>query len=262
MKLSISNIGWTAEQDNQVYEIMKQYGFCGLEIAPTRIFPQNPYDRLEEAKKWISDLKSKNDFCIPSMQSIWFGRKEKLFGTEEEREALVDYTRKAIDFAATVGCKNLVFGCPSNRNKPLGVDTQIGVDFFCSMGDYALNQGTVIGMEANPLIYNTNYINDTSSALQLIEEVGCKGFRLNLDVGTMIQNGERLEILEQKVHLINHVHISEPELKPIQKRPIHRQLRDILHNEKYQNFVSIEMGRVEDIETIKYCLEYVSNIFL
>lgn len=53
-----------------------------------------------------------------SMQSIWYGRTEKLFGTEEERNLLLDYTKSAVDFAAAIGCKNLVFGCPKNRCIP------------------------------------------------------------------------------------------------------------------------------------------------
>ena len=52
MKLSISNIGWLSKQDSRVYEMMKKYGFSGLEIAPTRIFPENPYDHLKEAGEW------------------------------------------------------------------------------------------------------------------------------------------------------------------------------------------------------------------
>lgn len=46
MKLALSNIGWDAEYDRQVYELMKRHGFTGLEIAPTRIFPETPYDKL------------------------------------------------------------------------------------------------------------------------------------------------------------------------------------------------------------------------
>ena len=52
MKLSISNIGWSSEQDSRVYEMMKKYGLFGLEIAPTRIFLENPYDHLKEAGEW------------------------------------------------------------------------------------------------------------------------------------------------------------------------------------------------------------------
>lgn len=261
MELSISNISWVAEQDVQMYELMQRYGFSGLEIAPTRIFPENPYDRLDVAKKWAEDLKRQYGFSIPSMQSIWYGRQEKIFGSKEEFVALVDYTKKAIDFASVVGCKNLVFGCPRNRNLPDGTDTKAGIQFFKEVGDYAASMNTVIGMEANPPIYNTNYINDTLSAIELIKEVNSVGFKLNLDMGTMIHNQENLAELVGNVGLINHVHISEPDLKPIEERTIHKELNNILSTEGYKGFVSIEMGKVDDICILDKKMQYLRGLF-
>jgi len=261
MKLSISNIAWAAEWDFQVYEYMKKYGYSGLEIAPTRIFPENPYDKYGEAEEWREKLKRDYGFAISSMQSIWFGRQEKIFVNKEERQFLIDYTKKAINFAASVGCKNLVFGCPKNRSIPKGADSEIGVQFFKELGEYAAEHGTVIGMEANPPIYCTNYINDTLSALELIDRVDSKGFLLNLDVGTMIQNEESADDLAGKAALINHVHISEPGLKPIEKRELHIELKRILDAEDYQGFVSIEMGRVDDIKIIEEKMRYVRSVF-
>lgn len=243
MNLSISNIGWATEQDSQVYKLMKRCGFSGLEIAPTRIFPENPYGKLDAAKKWVGDLKKQYGFLIPSMQSIWYGRKEKIFGSKIEFNVLVDYTKKAIDFASIIGGRNLVFGCLRNRNLPDGADAGIGINFFKEIGDYAASKGTVIGMEANPPIYNTNYINDTLSAIELIKEVGSDGFKLNLDMGTMIYNQEDIAELVGNAALINHVHISEPGLKPIEERSIYKVLRDILSAEGYERFVSIEYLR-------------------
>lgn len=98
MRLSISNIGWVSESDEQIYKIMKKLDFQGLEIAPTRIFPESPYDKSEDAKKWSESLKNEYGFCVPSMQSIWYGRQEKIFHSPEDREALTEYTKKAIDF--------------------------------------------------------------------------------------------------------------------------------------------------------------------
>ena len=112
MKLSISNIAWEASADEQMQQKLQELNFQGLEIAPTRIFPSSPYDNLPEAKTWAEALHRKYGLTIPSMQSIWFGRQEMLFGAEAEREALLAYTKKAIDFAAAMGCHNLVFGCP------------------------------------------------------------------------------------------------------------------------------------------------------
>ncbi len=259
MKLSISNIGWAAELDEEVYTLLKENAYDGLEIAPTRIIPIAPYDNVNEIKKWADELRKKYGFVIPSMQSIWYGRQESIFGSAEERNLLIEYTKKAIDFAAAVGCGNLVFGCPRNRNMPDGNDDSLAVEFFKLIGDYAAEKGTVIGMEANPSIYNTNYINSTEQALELIKRVNSGGFKLNLDVGTMIYNEEDLKTLIGKVGLINHVHISEPYLKPICERVLHEELIDILGREGYKGFVSIEMAKTE-FDIIEKAVKYCSNI--
>ena len=258
---SISNIAWAEENDAIVYGLMKKYRFRGIEIAPTRVFPEKPYEKKLEAETWSQQLNSEYDFCIPSMQSIWFGRQEKLFGTDKERRALLDYTKKAIDFAATIRCKNLVLGCPRNRNLLIGADESIAVAFFKKLGDYAYSKGTAIGMEAIPSIYNTNFINDTESALNLIEKVDSKGFLLNLDLGTMIQNCEHVSELIGKVSLINHVHISEPGLKPIVERLFHKELKALLEKEGYDRFISIEMGKVDDLGILEEKMNYVRGVF-
>ena len=260
MKLSASNIGWTKEQDRVIYDLLKEYGYSGLEIAPTRIFQEIPYAHCIEAKNWSTSLLQEYGFVISSMQSIWFGIQEKVFGTAEERRFLTEYTKQAIDFAQAIGCNNLVFGCPRNRNMLEGADVRVAVPFFRELGEYALSRGTVIGMEANPPIYNTNYVNTTLEALELIEQVNSKGLLLNLDVGTMIQNEEDVEEVRGKVSLINHVHISEPGLKPIQSRTLHTQLRQILETEHYQGFISLEMGK-DSLESLKSSLDYVRRVF-
>ena len=56
MKLAVSNIAWDSVNDNKIYNCMKAIGFTGLEIAPTRIFPDAPYDCLKEAKQWIGNV--------------------------------------------------------------------------------------------------------------------------------------------------------------------------------------------------------------
>ncbi len=261
MNLSISNIAWSKEDDQTVYAKMKACGFSGLEIAPTRIFPQNPYDHLQDAKEWAVSLKERYGFSISSMQSIWFGCTGRIFGTIEERVALLEYTKKAILFAELVGCGNLVFGCPRNRCWQQGDDLSVAVGFFKEIGEFAKDHHTVIGMEANPPIYNTNYINSTKSALELIELVGSDGFMLNLDVGTMIYNRESVSLLERHIHKVNHVHISQPHLVPVEKNVLHSELADFLKSNSYHGFVSIEMGKQEDISVAMQAMEYVATIF-
>lgn len=261
MKLSISNLAWNQKDDCEVFSLMHKLGFEGLEIAPTKIFPAEPYLKLDEAKIWSEKLRKEYGFSVPSMQSIWYGKTENIFSSEEESQILSAYTKSAIDFASVIGCKNLVFGCPKNRNKPENADENIAIDFFRSLGDYAVSKNTCIGMEANPKIYNTNFINTTELALNLIKKVDSNGFKLNLDVGTMIQNQETIEILKGYSDLINHVHISEPFLKKIEKRELHRDLIAFLKSEKYSGFVSIEMGLTENLSDLEDVMRYVENLW-
>ena len=80
MKLSISNIAWSSENDIEMYRFLQEMGFQGIEIAPTRVFPFSPYDNISDAKVWAETLQKKYSLLIPSMQSIWFGHSEKIFG--------------------------------------------------------------------------------------------------------------------------------------------------------------------------------------
>lgn len=261
LKLAISNIAWGEDKDIECYELMRKHGYKGLEIAPTRVFPDSPYDNNSNAKIWSERLKIDYGLEIPSMQSIWFGRKERIFASKEERYILTDYTRKAIEFAEAIGCMNLVLGCPQNRYLIDGVDESLALGFFKELGDYAVEHGTVIGLEANPIIYNTNYINDTASALKLIDQVSSEGFKLNLDIGAIIYNNENIYDFADKVNMINHVHISEPWLKPIEQRTIFFEVKEVLELGNYDRYISIEMGKIEDISLLEEKMIYVKEIF-
>lgn len=261
MKLSISNIAWSANNDEIIYNMMTRNGFTGLEIAPTRVFAYNPYANIERVSEWAEKLFKDYGLCVPSMQSIWYGRTENIFTSEEERNVLMEYTQKAVKFAKAIGCKNLVFGCPRNRNNPDNKEVDCAINFFREIGDYAVSEGTVIGLEANPPIYNTNFINSTSEAIDFIRTVNSEGLKLNLDVGTMIQNSEKIEDISGNVNLISHVHISEPGLDPITVRTLHDELFMLLSEENYSGYVSIEMSKQEDISIIEGSIEYVSRKF-
>lgn len=268
MKLSVSNIAWDGREDEKVYGLMKKYGYTGLEIAPTRIFPEEPYEKTKSAAVWADGIKRSYGFEICSMQSIWYGRQERLFGSGDEWESLAAYTEKAIDFAHASGCRNLVFGSPKNRALPENADDhmlQRGIDFFRRVGAYAADRGAVIGMEANPPIYNTNYINTTDEALKLIKETASDGFGLNLDTGTMIQNNESVRLLEGNVEFISHVHVSEPHLALIDKsaarRAFHSELAAFLRENDYNGYVSIEMAKNDEISAVSETLDYVREIF-
>ena len=263
MKYSISNIAWSKEYDNEMYAFLKQQGIEGLEIAPTRIFDK-PYDNLELAHEYAWMLKNKYGLTVSSMQSIWYGIKKSIFGTEEDRQFLIDYTKKAILFAESMGIKNLVFGCPRNRNMPQGDEKQyleIAKAFFKELGDFALEHNTVLAMEPNPVIYNTNFLNYTKDACEFVKQVGSEGLKVNIDMGTMIYNKENPHLVKTYKNWVNHIHISAPNLAVIAPCTEYKTLKKVLSKIEYDGFISVEMGNCNDIENVKQAVMYLKEAF-
>ncbi len=263
MKYSISNIAWSADNDNEMYAFLKQQGIDGIEIAPTRLFV-NPYDNLELAHEYAWMLKNKYGLTVSSMQSIWYGVKESIFGSEEERKFLVEYTKKAILFAESMGIKNIVFGCPRNRNMPEGDQRQnfeIAKAFFKELGDFALAHNTVLALEPNPVIYNTNFLNYTKDACEFVKQVCSDGLKVNIDMGTMICNKENPHLVKTYKNLVNHIHISAPNLAVIQQCTEYKTLKKVLSKIDYEGYLSVEMGNCNDIEKVKQAVIFLKEAF-
>jgi sugar phosphate isomerase/epimerase len=262
VKLSASNIAWSLEDDQDVYLKLKTEGFSGLEIAPTRLIPEKPYQKegVALAASIAAEIKAHWGFGICSMQSLWYGVTERIFGTTEERNFLIQYTCSALDFAAAVGCPHVVFGSPRNRIIDYPGQWHVGEEFFAACAAYAGEKKVVIGIEANPASYGTNYLNTTSEALELVKAVNSPFFKLNLDLGTMLTNQENLESVKSIIPYISHVHVSEPALAAVTDRPEHRHLARLLQDGNYRGWVSLEM-RNSGKENLFRSLETMSSVF-
>lgn len=282
MKIAVSNIAWSPDEDTSMYEFLSERRLA-LEIAPTRIIPWDdsdtlgrmagPYDRIRDAANWAKNLYAKYGLNVVSMQSILNGVKANMFGKADEQRFLIDYMKSAIDFAAAVKCRNLVFGCPLNRRipdeYPLDRAGKVAIDFFSEITMYAAQQGTCVSIEANPTIYNTNFINYTSQAFDLVRciarEVGknaSKAFKVNLDMGTILTNDENIyELLtEDNIELINHVHFSEPNLRVLRQRKEHFEIVRLLEEAGYDRYISLEMRMPENQEELLEAIDYIKSM--
>jgi len=262
MKLSISNIAWSAQDDAEIHSAIQELGFQGLEIAPTRIIPEKPYDHIVAAKEFARVTKSTYGLEICSMQSIWFGISERIFGSQEDRQILIDYTRKAIVFAKEIQCPNLVFGCPKNRIQDIpDLFSPVGMEFFKTISDSAHEQGVVIALEPNPTIYGTNYVNTTQDAISLVTELHHPAFKINVDLGAMLFNNEDFRLIERHIPLVNHIHISEPNLATIQSFEKLKSFKNLILNTDYSGFLSIEMKNPGSVDVVKSTIHNVCGIF-
>ncbi len=258
MKLAVSHIAWLPQEDDAALSLLARHGYAGVEVAPTRVAGEGPYEKPEVAAAFAAAVKQRYGLAVCSLQSIWFGCAGSMFGPEQAD--LLAYTQKAILFAQAAGAGNLVFGNPKNRVRPQDVSADVAVPFFRELGDFASQHQTVLALEANPPVYGTNYMNATPDAFAVAAQVNSAGCGVNLDVGTMVIQDESADMLAGKVDRINHVHISEPGLAMIEERPLHRALAERLRREGYEGYVSIEMKQ-QPLENVERAVQYVAEVF-
>lgn len=253
LKLAISNIGFGETFD---YRELEQYN--GLEIAPSKI-AVDPYAHQDNIAEYAEKMMNEFDLPIVSMQSIWYQVSDGIFTGGYDK--LVAVTKRAIDLADKINCRNIVFGSPKNRNMPNPAgDIELAKQFFREIAEYAETKQVVIALEPNPTIYQTNFINTTQEALDFVKELNLPALKVNVDLGTVIYNQEDLSVIKDNIKLVNHIHISEPNLEKIEKRHLHKELKKLLVDSGYNHYVSIEMKEQSNDDVIK-TLRYVREIF-
>ncbi|MEG0092419.1 MAG: TIM barrel protein, partial [Oscillospiraceae bacterium] len=142
-----------------------------------------------------------------------------------------------------------------------GKSPQEAVNFFKELGEYALCHNTVLALEANPAIYNTNFLNTTAEACEFCKEIGSEGVKINIDFGTILHNKENPHIIKTYKNLVNHIHLSVPNLEYVEKTPEHATLKKVLDKIDYENYLSIEMKKQNDIEKVKIAILYLKENF-
>lgn len=269
IRLSISNIAWPAGENEVVFSAMGEFGFTGLEIAPTSIWG----DLGRITKTDLSDFKeqvNRHGISIVAMQSLLYGHPEMtIFDDQGKRAETLAHLKRCVDIGAELGVKAYVFGSPKNRCLPPSANREtqdIAVEFFHAIGSYAHDHSGEFCIEPNPSSYGTNFINSTLEALSFVEHVNTPGLKINVDTGTIIENQEEYEsLLKRSIDLIGHVHVSEPYLAPIDSsRPEHPGLARVLKSEGYSQCVSIEMKKASETACIEYvrdALGYVSRLY-
>ncbi len=270
MNLAISNIAWLPEQRFEVYSLMQDMGYTGLEIAPALFqrvaeFPYSQQNHLaDEAKAELADY----GLQLVSMQALHFGESGMaLFASEAERQKLLDYTKQAIDFAGRLGIRNLVFGSPKLRNIPEGMAEQevqdIAQPFFLALAQHAQALGCIVGLEPNAAEYGTNFINTTEQAFSLIQQVNHPALRLNLDMGNLIVNETEMAAIIEAAPVISHVHFSLPMLRILSREvapTLLQYAQALLPIVPQETYFSIEMGK-SDIASIEQALSLFSGEF-
>lgn len=269
MKISISNIAWDKKDDEQVYQILQKNNIYGVDVAPGRVFEQPFEVSNEQGKEFINKLKSYSLNPV-GMQSLLFGTSGLvLFEDEVSRRQTIDHLKKMMDYAEKIGVTRLVFGSPKNRligNQSKEVIEQLCYEVFNELGDYASEHKLYFCIEPNPVIYGADFVTTTIEGIELVKKISNPGFRLHMDLGTMIMNDENIEeIVTEGLEVTEHIHLSHPNLEQVVGfNEIHKKFYNTLKTNWYSGSVSIEMKnsmQFDNIDRVEQTVQFISEIY-
>lgn len=269
LKVAISNLSWEVSEDKQVLELLKKYHIKGIEIAPTKIWPdikKATVKNIKEYRKFWND----NEIEIVSITSLLFGHPELvIFGSKKTRDKTLDYLVKMARIGNLLGAKVMVFGSPKNRlreNLKKQEAQKIAIDFFQKLSKKIKKYNINFCVEPLGKTYSCDFIVNVKEAIKLIKDVNHPNFRSHIDIGSIEGNGEDYKkALELAKPYMAHFHISEPLLKPVPAGEVnHKKAAKILKNLNYQNFCCIEMPLAKETEhlyTIEKALQFATKIY-
>lgn len=262
-------MAWKPAEDEAVAQLLNTYRFGGIELTPTKVWPDLAKVTEVEVKAY-RDFWNNHGVQIVAMQALLFGRDDlTIFGSEAKRQEGIEYFKSIFQIAQWLGAHALIYGSPKHRRNVDPSDgsiRKIAQRYFKSLGALAGQQGICLCIEPLPRNYPCDFINDSSDALQFIEEVQEKGFGLHLDASSLFQGGENVpQTLEDARGRIKHFHASEPQLAPVLPEgpvPI-REYIALLDRINYSNWVSIEMLEPQpsgsNISVIEKALQYLRH---
>ena len=245
MKLAVSAIAWTEEEEIQAFELLEKAGIKFVECVPARF--------LVDPVRFRRNLQSKGLRAVACQALLYGTQGLHLFESTESRKRLTAHFKKISKAASKVGARTLVFGSPKARFIDLDLMTlstarKLAIVFFKELGSQVSEDGCVVCIEPNPPLYGCNFLTTSLEAFEFVSDVNTPGVELNIDLGTISINGEdSLKLMNATLETIGHLHISEPNLTPAAPFGLqafhHNGLRSALGAVNYENLISIEMSR-------------------
>lgn len=246
MKLAFSNLAWDAPAaDEQMFALLRKELLTGIELAPGKIFPDLSNITDEQIQNYRAKVETAG-LQITGFQSLLFGRPElQVFGDDQTKQALLEHLEILMKALKGLGGRVLVFGSPRNRDRGGRTDseaTKEAAEFFTQVGKSADFLGVKVCLEANPPIYNCNFLTTTQSVFDFVQLVNSPGIGFHLDTGAMLINEEKsADFSDELWSAVEHVHLSTAQLQVPHEQAFHQALSQTLKQKNYQHFVSVEM---------------------
>ena len=202
--------------------LLGRVGVEFVELAPTRYFDLK---KPVESRKVIGvrDFWESEGLRVAAMQSVFYQSGFNLFASKNVRREMLEWFHRVCEIAQILGSKFLVLGAGANRDPGqygLSEASQIAGDFFSRLGDVAAEYDQIACIEPSPIAYGGRYLVSAAEVRDFVELLGHPNLLMQFDSGSLEINGELNFLTVERVWpMIGHVHLSAPNLVPLQLDP-------------------------------------------
>lgn len=270
MKLAVSSIAWTNQEEPAVAKLLQKLGVKYVEVAPTKLWD----DPTKATDKEIADYKSfwnNHGIEIVAFQSMLFTRPDlKIFQAADNRRESLAYLLDFTVLAGKMGAQIMVYGSPKNRQRgDMTADEadRIAAEYFDAIGTTAAASNVCFCIEPNPTDYACDFVTTAQDGIEFVQAVNNKGFGLHLDIAGMTLAGDDIAASIQKAApILKHFHISSPMLEQVEDRPDvhHSEAAKALNDIGYDGYVSIEMrpgAAGENVARVEKAVRFAQSVY-
>ena len=255
MKFAISNIALPSYHHQHELYSLREIGFEGLEVAPSRVWEDTKnvtFAQVESFRRQVEGAGLK----IIGLHSLFFDQPGLgLFRGKQVRKKTFNFLVHLSKICADLGGKSLVFGSPGARRRkdlPTNTADEETILFFSDLSEAIKSHGTFFAIEALG-INETDYIHSALHALEITKKVNCRELQSHLDAKALVDACEvRLDIFQEVAPTLAHFHANDPGLVVLGEtgEVDHALLGNLLKDVGYKGHVSVEQRMMEQGDPI------------
>ena len=267
MRLSVSNLAWSAEHHMEALTLLASLGVHGIEVAPTKIAPWT--DLTPQVLRGYRSQVESARLRVSSLQAIFYGvQGAALLGDPAAFEVMSDHMRQVAEVGAILGAEVVVYGAPSTRLRgdlSLEAAKTLGAERLAILGDIVESFGLKIGIEPVPKVYGGDFLTSAFDVIELVREIRHPFVRLHLDTGCVLLAGDEIDhAIREGFAWLAHFHIAEPQLGDFSMPEAkHSLAAGTLRQHGYAQWLAIEMRAhtADTIGTLRNAINYVTATY-
>ena len=245
MRLAFSNLAWSPEQDATIWPLLRVHGFTGIEIAPTKLWPEWQGATPDAAQAYRQRLHDAG-FEVPALQAILFAQPQARLFDPAGEQVLEAHMARVAALGGALGAKVAVWGAPKQRDcgsRSFEAALDHAVPLCQRLAGLFADHGVSLCIEPNPRRYHCNFVWTTLQGIELVQRVAHTHFGLHLDSAALFLEQEALpDVWPKAAPYVRHFHLSEPDLGDFAAPQVpHATNLATLDAARYDGWCSVEM---------------------